>query len=383
MPKSGYMRQRHNLSKGPSEWRRMTSRKAVIWLALTVVVVLSHVVWAQASSRFWSEQPSQLLHLPMLEQLNSELNQLTDTLLPGIVSLRVLVDATNINLPKDHPPTPENTPSFGTGSGFIIRSDGLLLTNYHVIDKGTAIEVHFYDGKVSTATVLGKDPIGDLALLQVKTERPLPVVPLGSSATVKVGEFVIAIGSPFGFQHTITFGIVSGKKRHLLRSGVVGGFIQTDASINTGNSGGPLVNMHGEVIGVNTATVGRGELGFAIPIDAVKAVIPQLYRDGVPSRGWLGVQIRPLETEGANGLELERSIGVYVHDVLNDQPAQLAGIQVGDVIVRFDGKTISSPFDLQSAVSATPTGKTVQVKLLRKKVLHTVELTIGMMPLPK
>jgi serine protease Do len=383
MPNSGYKRQRHGLNQGPSGWSWRTSRKAIVMMALTVLVVPMHLVWAQASSRFWSEQPSQSLHLPMLKQLNAELNKLTDALLPGIVSLRVLTDTNNGNLPKDHPPTPENTQPYGTGSGFIIRSDGLLLTNYHVIEKGTNIEVHFYNGRVSTATILGEDPIGDLALLQVKTERPLPIVPLGSSATVEVGEFVVAIGSPFGFQHTITFGIVSGKKRHLLRSGVVGGFIQTDASINTGNSGGPLVNMRGEVIGVNTATVGRGELGFAIPIDAVKAVIPQLYHDGVPRRGWLGVQIRPLETDGADGLGLERSIGVYVHDVLNDQPAQLAGIQVGDVIVRFDGKTISSPFDLQSAVSATPTGKIVQVKLLRKKVLHTVELTLGTMPLPK
>jgi serine protease Do len=352
-------------------------------LALTVFVGATQVVRAQPKTHFWSEQPSQSRHLPMLQQLNAELNELTTSLLPGIVSLRVFGDEINLSLPKDHPSTPENAQPFGTGSGFIIRSDGLLLTNNHVVEKGASIEVRFYNGKISTATILGRDPVGDLALLQIQTKRPLPVVPLGSSSAVRVGEFVVAIGSPFGFEQTITFGIVSAKKRQLLRSGVVGGFIQTDASINTGNSGGPLVNMRGEVVGVNTATVGSGELGFAIPIDAVKAIIPQLYGGGVPRRGWLGVQIRPLDMERANGLGLSNSTGVYVHDVLNDQPAQLAGIQVGDVIVRFDGKTISSPFDLQSVVSATPTGKTVNVNLLRKKALHTVKLTVGMMPSPQ
>lgn len=383
MLRSRCIRQWCSLNNGTSEWNRVTLWKAIIMLTLTALVAPPQIVWAQATSRFWSEQPSPALHLPLLQQLNAELNQLTEALLPGIVSLRVFRDTHNVKLPTGHPPTPENTQPYATGSGFIIRSDGLLLTNDHVIDNGTTIEVHFYDGNVSIATILGEDPLGDLALLQVHTAQPLSVVPLGNSAAVQVGEFAVAIGSPFGFRHTITFGIVSGKKRRLLHSGVVGGFIQTDASINTGNSGGPLVNMRGEVIGVNIATVGHGELGFAIPIDAVKAVIPQLYRGGVPRRGWLGVKIRPVNTERANGLGLVNAAGVYVHDVLNDQPAQLAGIQAGDVIVRFDGKTILSPFDLQSAVSATPTGKTVQVKLLRQKALRTVELTVGTMPLPK
>jgi serine protease Do len=383
MPHNSDICLRHGVNGWLSAWSFLTSRKIIILLALMALVMPSNIVRAQSTIRYWSEQPSQSLHLSTLQRLNAELHELTKGLLPGIVSLRVFGDEMKVNLPKGHPPTPEGIHPYGTGSGFIIRSDGLLLTNYHVTEKGTSIEVHFYNGNVSTATILGEDPIGDLALLQIKTEQPLPVVPLGNSSAIEVGEFVVAIGSPFGFEHTITFGIVSAKKRQLLHSGVVGGFIQTDASINTGNSGGPLVNMRGEVIGINTATVGRGELGFAIPIDAVKAIIPQLYNGGSPSRGWLGVQIHPLDLERAHGLGLEKSSGVYVQDVLNDQPAQLAGIRAGDVIVKFDGKAVSSPFDLQSIVSATPTGKTVQVKLLRRKQLHTVELTVGVMPLPK
>lgn len=381
MPNNDDIGQWHGFDKGPSIG--LTMLKIHLMLLLTVFIVLAQVVRVQSKTRFWSEKLSQSRHLPMLQQLNAELNDLTTNLLPAIVSVRVFGEELNVNLPKDHPSTPENAPSYGTGSGFIIRSDGLLLTNYHVVEKGTAIEVHFYDGRVAKATILGEDPIGDLALLQIETEQSLPVVPLGRSSALKIGEFVVAIGSPFGFEHTITFGIVSAKKRQLLRSGVVGGFIQTDASINTGNSGGPLVNMRGEVVGVNTATVGRGELGFAIPIDAVKAIIPQLYHGGVPRRGWLGVQIRPLGFDRANGLGLKNPSGVYVHDVLNDQPAQLAGIQVGDVIVRFDGKSVSSPFDLQRVVSTTPTGKTVPVTLLRKQAVHTVNLTVGLMPASK
>jgi serine protease Do len=333
-----------------------------------------------AAPQIWTEREPATTVFPPLQQLNEALITLTQQLLPAVVSLRVSTQESTSKLPKDHPPLPENTPSFGTGSGFIIHANGLILTNYHVIENSTRIDVQLYNGERTTAKVLGQDPVGDLALLQIDTDHPLPVAPLGSSTTLKVGEFVVAIGSPFGFEHTITFGIVSGKKRRLLRSGVVGGFIQTDASINTGNSGGPLVNMYGEVVGVNTATVGRGELGFAIPIDAVKAVLPQLYRGETPSRGWLGVQIRALDPAKAKALGLDPPQGVYVHDVLNDQPAQQAGIQVGDVILSFNGKQVTTPFDLQSVVAATPAGTRVKIQLYRKHALHTVDLTVGTMP---
>jgi S1-C subfamily serine protease len=196
----------------------------------------------------------------------------------------------------------------------------------------------------------------------------------------KHAEMLAAFGSPFGFEHTMTFGVVSAIKRRFMRSGIVGGYIQTDASINTGNSGGPLVNMHGEVVGLNTATVGRGELGFAIPIDAIKSVLSQLHQSGDVHRGWLGVQIRPLDGDNAREIGLGLNAGVYVLDVLNDQPAHRAGIIAGDVITQFNGAVIQTPLDLQSAVAGTPVGATVRVQLLRKKAQQVLQLTVGEMP---
>jgi S1-C subfamily serine protease len=331
-----------------------------------------------ATPKLWTEAAPSAPTLPALQHFNTALVALTQRLLPTVVGLRV--HNKTAPTPKNHPPLPEDAPPYSTGSGFIIRADGLLLTNYHVVEGSTSIDVYLHNGGRTTATVIGQDPIGDLALLQIAADRPLPVVPLGSSADLQVGELVVAMGSPFGFDHTITLGIVSAKKRHVLRSGVVGGFIQTDAAINMGNSGGPLVNMRGEVVGMNTATVGRGEMGFAIPIDAVKAVLPQLYNIREVMRGWLGVQIRPLDHGQARALGLTPPHGVYVHDVLNDQPAQQAGILAGDIILSIDGQTVTTPFDVQSLVAATPVGKKVQIQLLRKHTPYTVELTVGTMP---
>ncbi len=333
-----------------------------------------------APLQLWTEPGSQRQTDPLLQGLNTALVRLSHRLLPTVVSLRVYAKDGEAPLPPNHPPVPEGKPPFGTGSGFIIRADGLIVTNYHVIENSKTIEVHLHNGDVTLAKVLGEDAAGDLALLQIATDQPLPVVPLGSSAALQVGEFVMAIGSPFGFDHTLTFGIVSAKKRHFLRSGLFGGFIQTDASINTGNSGGPLINIHGEVVGVNTATVGSGEMGFAIPIDAVKAVLPELYQAQQVTRGWLGVQIRSLEQEKAKAMGLYPPRGVYVHDVLNDQPAQRAGIVAGDIILSFDGQKITTPFELQSQVAITPAGKKVQVELLRKQSKHELQLTVGTMP---
>jgi len=195
-----------------------------------------------------------------------------------------------------------------------------------------------------------------------------------------VGELVVAIGTPFGFEHTITLGIVSGKKRQFLHSGLIGGYLQTDAPLTTGNSGGPLVNMRGEVVGMNTAIVGRGEVGLAIPIDAVKAMLPQLHTAGYVTRGWLGVTLRPLERTKAQALGLAPPTGVYVHEVMPNQPAHHAGIVSGDVIVSYDGKAIVTPADLQGAVASTPVGKKVRIELIRARARQTVEVALGTMP---
>jgi len=327
----------------------------------------------------WSERPATDETLPALQQFNESLVTLTQKLLPAVVSLKVHTKGEAI-LPKNHPPLPDDEMPSVMGSGFIIRADGLTLTNHHVVVESTSIEVRLYDGETTTATVLGRDPLGDVALLQLATTRPLPIVPLGSSGTAQIGELVVAIGSPFGFEHTITLGIVSGKKRQFRRSGLIGGYLQTDAPLTTGNSGGPLVNMRGEVVGMNTAIVGHGEIGLAIPIDAIKAMLPQLHVAGRVTRAWLGVHLRPLDRTQAQSLGLAAPWGVYVHEVMPAQPAHQAGIVAGDVIVSFDGKTVATPADLQSAVAATPVGKKVRVELLRARARQTVEVALGTMP---
>jgi serine protease Do len=351
--------------------------------ALTGSLILLLLVSVQATlaaSSLWTEKPVSTQAPVALATLNRSLQEIASELLPAVVSLKVQTRTDDAALPDRHPPLPETPNHLATGSGFIIRSDGLILTNDHVVEDGIHIDVHLYDGRTVEASILGRDAIGDLALLKVEVDRPLPVVPLGSSSRLQVGEFVAAFGSPFGFEHTMTFGVVSALKRRFMRSGVVGGYIQTDASINTGNSGGPLVNMRGEVVGINTATVGRGELGFAIPSDAIKTVLPQLYSGGNVRRGYLGVQIRPLDLPKASELGMMPQSGVYVHDVLSDNPAQQAGILAGDVITQFDGARIATPLDLQSAVAGTPVGKTVQGQVRRKQAIRTVKLTVGEMP---
>jgi serine protease Do len=333
-----------------------------------------------AASQLWHDPPPGSPPHPLLHQLNEALRGLTAKLLPAVISLRVHSDNASPSLPDNHPPLPDAIPAFSTGSGVIIREDGLALTNYHVVEDSDRIEVLLFDGTHTTAKVLGQDPVGDLALIEIETTAPLPVAPLGSSRALRAGEFVVAMGSPFGFENTITFGIVSAVKRQFLHSGIVGGYIQTDASINVGNSGGPLVNMRGEVVGINVATVGRGELGFAIPIDAIKSVLPQLYTAGEVRRGWLGVQIRPLNAVKAAELGLSPPRGAYVHAVMDDYPADQAGVVAGDVILQFDGREITSPFELQQVVATTPVGKKVVVQVFREQHTRTLELTVGQMP---
>jgi len=359
----------------------VTAWRALTPMGLGLLGVLLLLPQLTLAAPLWSERPTTDEIIPALQQLNASLVTLTQKLLPAVVSLKVHTkkDA-DTALPKNHPLIPDDEMPSATGSGFIIRADGLVLTNNHVIEESTSINVHLYDGETTTATVLGRDPLGDVALLQLATKRPLPVMPLGSSAATHIGELVVAIGSPFGFEHTITLGIVSGKKRQILRAGLVGGYLQTDAPLTTGNSGGPLVNMRGEVVGMNTAIVGRGEVGLAIPIDAIKEIVPQLHAAGRVTRGWLGVQIRPLDRAKAATLGLETPQGVYVHEVMPAQPAQQAGIVTGDVIVSFDGKTVSTPADLQGAVASTPIGKKVHVELLRARARRTVEVTLVAMP---
>jgi serine protease Do len=277
--------------------------------------------------------------------------------------------------------------SRGAGSGFIIRSDGYILSNNHVVENARTVKVHLLDGRKFTAEVIGSDPATDVSVLKIDAGgKPLPTVPLGDSDTVQIAEWVIAIGNPLGLSHTVTAGIVSAKgRREVQPDGRLRyrDFIQTDASINPGNSGGPLFNLRGQVVGVNTAVSAEGQgIGFAIPINMVKTVLPSLIERGRVERSWLGVQIQAVDEDLAKALRLERTHGALVAAIVRDGPADRAGLQKGDVIVAFDGQNIESHDDLPWLASIAGIGRIVDVGVLREGQPRTVKVKLESMPDP-
>ena len=265
------------------------------------------------------------------------------------------------------------------GSGFIVDREGYIITNNHVVENADEIKVKLSNGKEFEAKVVGRDPKTDLALIRIKGAPDLQPLQLGDSDASKVGSWVVAIGSPFGLEQTITAGIVSAKGR-TIGAGPYDNFIQTDASINPGNSGGPLINTKGEVVGINTAIIASGQgIGFAIPVNMAKEVMPQLKDKGKVTRGWIGVGIQEMTPELAKSFGLKEKKGAIVSQVFKDGPADKAGIQQGDVIMEFDGKEISESKDLPRIVAAIPVGKSVAVKLSRNGNITTKDLKVGEM----
>lgn len=268
------------------------------------------------------------------------------------------------------------------GSGFFISGDGHILTNYHVVREADEIIVRLSDRRELLAQLVGGDERSDIALIKVEGDA-FPVLPAGSSEALKVGEWVVAIGSPFGFDYTVTAGIVSAKGRNLPRENYVP-FIQTDVAINPGNSGGPLFNLRGEVVGVNSQifTRGGGSIGlsFAIPMDVALDVARQLQETGTVARGWLGVQIQEVNRDLAESFGLEKPVGALVAQVFDDTPAQRAGLQEGDVILRFDGREVQLSADLPHIVGATQPGARVPVEIMRDRRKKTVKVIVGELP---
>ncbi len=265
------------------------------------------------------------------------------------------------------------------GSGFIVSDDGYILTNNHVVEKADEVTVTLLDKEEFKAKVVGTDPKTDIALIKISANRKLPHVALGDSEKLDVGEWVVAIGNPFGLGHTVTAGIVSAKGR-IIGSGPYDDFIQTDASINPGNSGGPLFNLKGAVVGINTAIIQGGQgIGFATPIQLAKSILDQLKDKGKVTRGWLGVYIQHLSPEVAESLGISGSQGALVSDVTKEGPAEKAGIKSGDVIVAFNGKTVRDERDLPTIVAATRPGAKVDVKVIRDGKEQTISVTVAEM----
>jgi Do/DeqQ family serine protease len=268
------------------------------------------------------------------------------------------------------------------GSGVLVDPRGYILTNNHVVENATAIEVRLSDDRKFKATLVGRDGRTDLAVLKIENPAgPLPVADLGDSDRLRVGQWAIAIGNPFGLDRTVTVGIISATGRTHVGVATYEAFIQTDASINPGNSGGPLLNLDGRVVGINTAIVSSGQgIGFAIPINMARDIMTQLINRGKVVRGWLGIGIQDLSPELAAGFGVKEDAGVLVAGVMKDGPAAAAGLKPGDVIVEFGGSTIKDVPDLQKRVAAVEPGRAAPVKVLREQKAVTLSVTIGEQP---
>ena len=320
--------------------------------------------------------------------------ELAEKLKPSVVNIST---AKNIGSPKRHQRTPN---PFGSdpfedffdrffqdmpqrpmkqrslGSGFIISIDGYILTNNHVVSGADEIKVKLVDGREFKAETKGTDEKLDLALLKINGKDQFPLATLGDSDKIRVGEWVMAIGNPFGLEQTVTAGILSAKGR-VIGSGPYDDFLQTDASINPGNSGGPLFNSNGEVVGINTAIVSGGQgIGFAIPINLAKNTITQLLETGKVTRGWIGVSIQVITPDLAKSFGMDEEKGALVSEVVKDGPADKAGIKSGDIIQVYDGKPVKEMAELPKMVAATPIGKEVLINLIRNGKTMEIPVTV-------
>ncbi|MEO0681763.1 MAG: DegQ family serine endoprotease, partial [Pseudomonadota bacterium] len=273
-------------------------------------------------------------------------------------------------------------PRSSLGSGFVISADGYIVTNNHVIDGADEIKANFADGSSLDAVLIGTDPKTDIALLKVSPDEDLTFVPFGDSDAARVGDWVMAIGNPFGLGGSVSAGIISARNRDI-NAGPYDDFIQTDAAINRGNSGGPLFNMAGEVVGVNTAIIspsgGSIGIGFSVPANIAENVVAQLQQFGQTRRGWLGVQIQQVTDELAESLGLNQARGALVASLVEDGPAEAGDIEQGDVILRFDGRRVQTMRDLPRMVAETEVGKAVDVVVWRKGERVTLAVELGLL----
>ena len=372
----------------------MTAKKKALAGTLAICLVLSGFALGRVTRvervRADSSDSSSAAVTPPSGQALPSFASLTAQASPAVVHIKVVAVekaaqpdpfGEEAPFPGFHPPFPPG--GFrrqGAGSGFIIRQDGVILTNNHVVEAAKEITVILTDKREYSAKVIGRDPKTDLAVLKIAPKGDLPVAQLGDSDALRVGDWVIAIGNPFGLSNTVTAGIVSAKGR-VIGAGPYDDFIQTDAAINPGNSGGPLFNSRGEVVGINSAIFsqsgGNIGIGFAIPINVAKQLLPELETNGSVTRGWLGVSIQQLTSELARSLGLSEARGALVAVVTSSGPAEKGGIKRGDVIVSYDGKKIEDSAALPALVAATPVGKTVPVEVVRTGKNKTLAVTVS------
>jgi serine protease Do len=334
------------------------TRHVYISLVFVIVFTIHSFAAAEAAAPQSNESPG----LRLLEEIQTVITDLAESAKPSVVNLFPLSGPGRVREPSQ-----ERLPNAtGSGSGVIIDPDGHIVTNNHVIGDATEIEVRFSDKSKAIAQVVGRDLDTDLAVLKVPADHPLPSAKFGDSSAVRVGQWVLAVGNPFGLDRTVTLGVVSGIGRENIRLSRYENFIQTDASINPGNSGGPLFNLRGEIIGINTAIINFAQgIGFAIPSNMAKQVIQQLLAQGRVTRGWLGVGIQPLTEELARKFGVNEGDGVLVNEVFEKDPAAQAGIKPGDILTRIDGTVIDTPNRLSRVVAGLLPGSAIQVEIVR------------------
>lgn len=314
---------------------------------------------AQASAPTFLKESKGLQVLKEIQDAISNLAEHVTPTVVGVSSIRKLS-------PPGSRPRQGGSRVPGSGSGVVIHEDGYIVTNNHVIGNAVEAEIRFSDKSTLIAHIVGRDPDTDLALLKVETDRKLTSASFGNSGAVKVGQWVLAVGNPFGLDRTVTLGVVSGIGRENMNLSRYENFIQTDASINPGNSGGPLFNLQGEVIGINTAIINFAQnIGFAIPSNMASRIIDQLKTGGKVVRGWLGVGIQPLTPQLADKFGVRDGSGILVNEVFQDDPADLAGIQSGDIITQIGDERLESPNQLSRVVAGFPPGEEVLVRIIR------------------
>ncbi|MBT6728617.1 MAG: Do family serine endopeptidase [Deltaproteobacteria bacterium] len=323
----------------------------------------------------WSE--SNPFMDPLIEASKARA-ELVQSVQKSVVHIKVEQKLVNVVGPFQNQPRQE-----GSGSGAIVRSDGYILTNHHVVGEADKISVQLYDGQELKARLIGTDPATDISVIKIEG-KDMPVLPMGNSNNILVGESVIVIGNPFGLSHTVTFGIISAKGRTGMGIAEYEDFIQTDAAINPGNSGGPLVDLEGKIVGVNTAIFsnsgGYQGIGFAVPINMARRVMNELIETGQVSRGWLGVGIQNMTPELAKAFGLDKSRGSLVTGVMPGTPAEKAGLQKGDVILRLNGESIENSSVLRNAVADARADATVELELVRNKVVMMLSVQLDERP---
>ncbi len=347
-----------------------------IVMAFLLCAALAGPVAAQTapSGPLWTETGDAKVPAD-IARLNDHMNGLAEKLKSALVQVRVR-RAPDAPAEGEQQTPPEERERRSSGSGFLIRQDGYLITNEHVVADADFIQVKLADGRRFEGKLVGRDERVDLALVKIEATG-LPVAALGDSNRLRVGEFVLALGHPFGLEQTVSFGIVSRKGLPLQVATPGFDFIQTDAAVNPGNSGGPLVNMAGEVVGINSMAARNGTIGFAIPVNIVKGLLPQLASKGKVEWGWLGVGIAEIGDEDMPKYQLKEARGVLIRNVVEGQPADKGGVKAEDVILAVDGARIEGPRDLQRIIATTPVGRTVKLNVMRGGKETEVAVIIG------